>query len=175
MFGLGSMKIRGRAGVARGNAFSPHLGVPSVVRARHADAGPVSGERGSSLLEVLIAVAVAATTVLGATSAQWFMRQAERTSQSRVRAALIADSALELMRAGQGEAEALEAARQDASRHLYDGAATISRNSAGASVLIVGWSEPAGACGDAPAQECAALVVPRPGYVARCVSVGYLS
>jgi type IV pilus assembly protein PilV len=138
------------------------------------DVKAARSERGASLLEVLVAVAVAATAAFGAIGAQWSVLQADRALQNHTRAALIADAALELMRAGQGEALVLAAARRDAPRQLRDGTVNILRDGAGANVLFVGWSEPGDALGGERGTNCPRLSATRAGHVVRCVSVGYV-
>ncbi|KAG0188757.1 hypothetical protein DFQ28_004411 [Apophysomyces sp. BC1034] len=129
--------------------------------------------RGATIVDAAIASVLAAVVIAGAGAARQAMLRAEHALLSRVRAALIVDSTIELMRAGQSRSVALALASRDASRQLPGGAATLARDPDGVHVLTVGWSElEAGA--HPHLATCPGMPAPPPGYMRRCISIGFL-
>lgn len=129
--------------------------------------------RGTTMVEAALVTALAAIVVAGAGAAQLEMLRADHALLNRMRAALIADSAIELMRAGQPRGIAIMLANRDASRQLLGGSAILSQDQDGINVLTVRWSELAA---NAPWHEaaCQSTIGSPAGYVHRCVSVGFL-
>ncbi|MCG1055465.1 hypothetical protein KQH49_11200 [Mycetohabitans sp. B5] len=148
--------------------------VPPTVRAPwRALRVPRPGVAGATMIEAAIATALAAVAIVGAGAAWQAMVRSDQALSNRMRAVLIADAALELMRAGHPQSVALAHASRDASRQLLDGTVTVERDPDGADVLILEWSEPA-ADASQRAAACRGTIMPPDGYVRRCLSLGFL-
>ncbi|MCG1042687.1 hypothetical protein KQH60_09080 [Mycetohabitans sp. B8] len=148
--------------------------VPSTVRVpSRALRVPRPGVVGATMIEAAVATALAAVAIVGAGAAWQAIVRSDQALSNRMRAALIADAALELMRAGHPQSVALAFASRDASRQLLNGTVMVERDPDGAHVLILEWSEPA-ADTSQRAAACRGMTVPPDGYVRRCLSLGFL-
>lgn len=99
-------------------------------------------QRGGSLLEVVIALGIAALSLLGAISSQLVAVRAERSSAQRELASLIAASAADAMRDRSADARALEYWRSQAIRVLPRGDIAVHAGSSGAAFVAVRWALP---------------------------------
>jgi Tfp pilus assembly protein PilV len=134
---------------------------------------PRLGVTGATMIEAAMATALAAVTIVGVGAAWQAMVRSDQALSNRMRAALIADAALELMRAGHPQTVALAHASRDASRQLLDGTVTVERDPDGANVLMLEWSELATDASQRAA-ACRGTIVPPDGYVRRCLLLGFL-
>lgn len=97
---------------------------------------------GGSLLEVVIALGIAALSLLGAMSSQLVAVRTERGAAERELASLIAASAADAMRDRSAGARALEYWRSQAARALPRGDITVRDGGSGAAFVVVRWALP---------------------------------
>ncbi|QDQ82864.1 type IV pilus modification PilV family protein [Paraburkholderia megapolitana] len=119
--------------------------------------------RGNSLLEVMLAVALMAVTVLGLTATQWWTAGEAKAVTLREHAAMISDAVAETARANVPEDTALSQWKVLAARLFPQGEVSIRDQRAGAAVAQVTWLPPApsvrGEVIDMP-ESCGGMAVP---------------
>lgn len=119
--------------------------------------------RGNTLIEVMLAVALMAVTVLGLTAAQWWTAGEAKATALREHAAMISDAVAETTRANVPEDAALSQWKTLAARLLPQGEVSIRDQRAGAAVAQVTWLAPApsvrGEVIDVP-ESCGGMAVP---------------
>ncbi|SAL74561.1 hypothetical protein AWB71_04859 [Caballeronia peredens] len=96
-------------------------------------------QRGDSLIEVMIAVSLAAVTALGLVAVQSALARGERMALLRERAALVADSVAEGIRSEADRAAMVAQWRARAALMLPSGDVTVSDRSDGVRVAAVIW------------------------------------
>jgi type IV pilus assembly protein PilV len=101
--------------------------------------------RGDSLIEVMIALSIAAVTALGLVAMQSALAKAERTALLSERAALIADSIGEATRGSADSSAMLSRWRARAAALLPDGDIAILDRGNGVQVATVSWHVAEGA------------------------------
>jgi prepilin-type N-terminal cleavage/methylation domain-containing protein len=94
--------------------------------------------RGTSLIEVMVAVALLAIVMLAVASSQLAMARAQRTTIWRERALWLADARIERMRVAPDAHAGLSAL---ASASLPDGTLTVDGGQGGVRLAIVGWRD----------------------------------
>lgn len=129
------------------------------------------GTRGTSLIEVMLAVALMAVTALGLIAAQLWVAREARAAALREQAAWVADAVAEASRASSGDA-GLQQWKARAARLLPQGGASMTGSGGGISFARVTWSavsnrpnagaslDKPGSCGGAappPGMTCIAL------------------
>lgn len=125
-------------------------------------------DRGDSLIEVLIALALAAVTALGVIGAQMWLARNERSMMMRGAAVSIADSVAEGIRRDADRDPVVAQWRARAAAVLPDGGIDVLDRGNGVHVAVVKWRSPAPAYGDEPA--CAE---PGVGANLACVAVAF--
>ena len=96
-------------------------------------------QRGDSLLEVMIALALTAVTALGLVAVQGALARGERAALLRERAALIADSVAEGVRNDADRAAIVSQWQARASSMLPMGEVAVSDRADGVRVAMVSW------------------------------------
>ncbi|RKP50939.1 type IV pilus modification PilV family protein [Trinickia fusca] len=137
--------------------------------------GAIRSAPGSSLLEVLIALALLAVTMLGALAGQWWASGGERLAGQRAHAVAIAASVAEAMHGPVAPALARWQARAAAS--LPNADVFVSDEAQGISQAIVRWAMPRSSEGnEAMVGQPAGLACPhsamRSGHA--CVAVPFV-
>ena len=111
----------------------------------NANASHRAGERGDSLLEVMIALSLTAITALGLIAAQTWLARSERALLARERAALVADSVAEAIRRDADRAPAVSQWRARAASMLPEGEVDVLDRADGVRVAVVSWHAADGA------------------------------
>lgn len=101
-------------------------------------------QTGGSLLEVAIALGIAAFAILGAISSQLVAVRAEKSSAQRELASLIAASAADALRARSASASAIEYWRAHARQVLPHGDIAVHHAGGGAAFVAVRWARSQG-------------------------------
>ncbi len=123
----------------------------------------VKANAGDSLIEVLIALSLAAVTALGVIAAQTWLARNERALLTRERAALIADSVADAIRSDADRILALAAWRGRASVMLPQGDVALLERGDNVRIVLVKWRSDA----DEPCVE------PESGSKLACVAVAF--
>ncbi|KQR85524.1 hypothetical protein ASG35_26795 [Burkholderia sp. Leaf177] len=125
-------------------------------------------DRGDSLIEVLIALALFAVTALGIIGAQVWLARNERSTMMRQAALSIADSVAEGIRRDADRDPIVAQWRTRAAAALPEGGIDVLDRGNGVHVAVVKWRSPASGNGDEP--SCA-----EPGVGAKlaCVTVAF--
>jgi type II secretory pathway component PulK len=133
----------------------------------------VNGRRvaaGTSLIEVLIALALAATAASGTMGAQWYALQSLRATHAHLRAALIADSTIELLRVGVPDAAVSARLRERAARELMSGTGVVSGPGGAVRRVELRWSDPLRLMPDMGPTACETRAAAR---AAQCLTVWF--
>jgi type IV pilus assembly protein PilV len=117
-------------------------------------------QTGDSLIEVMIALALAAVTALGLVAVQSALARGERLALLRERATLIADSVAEGMRSDADRAAVLSQWQATASSMLPDGDIAVLDRADGVRVATVSWhaDDRADPCPEPQAQPLASCI-----------------
>ncbi|VXC38210.1 conserved hypothetical protein [Burkholderia sp. 8Y] len=121
-------------------------------------------QTGDSLIEVMIALALAAVTALGVVAVQSALARGERLALLRERATLIADSVAEGIRSDADRAAVLSHWQATASSTLPDGDVAVLDRADGVRVATVSWHA------DDRADPCPE---PQAHPLASCISVAF--
>ncbi|MEX3954741.1 hypothetical protein [Trinickia sp. EG282A] len=121
------------APVRRGDFFLAH---------RHGRASRCAPEEGGSLLEVLVALALAAITIAAAVASQLRVGQAERAAARREEATMIAASIAAAMRDPPSGSHALPHWQAVAASALPQAQVSIVDHAPGIALAVVEWAEP---------------------------------
>lgn len=125
---------------------------------------------GTSLMEVLIALALAATAASGTMGAQWYALQSQRATHAHLRAMLIADSTIELLRAGVPETAVIARLRERAARELTSGTGSVSGSGDAVRRVELSWSDPLRPKPDTGSTLCETRVA---GRAAQCLTAWF--
>lgn len=137
--------------------------------------------RGSSLLEVLVALSLLATSILGAASAQLAALRGAKAQIDRERASWVAASVAEAMRSPDTLSHALMRISAHAAVRLPGNRITVDDEPPGAGVVIVRWADVSGVSGvsGASAREqepgLGTCPIAQGGTLARCVELPFAS
>jgi hypothetical protein len=125
---------------------------------------------GTSLMEVLIALALAATAASGTMGAQWYALQSLRATHAHLRATLIADSTIELLRVGIPDVAVIARLRERAARELMSGTGAVSGPDGAVRRVELSWSDPLRLTPGTGPAVCETRVA---GRAAQCLTVWF--
>lgn len=119
------------------------------------------GRSGASLLEVLIALSLLATSILGAAAAQLSALRHAREQVHREHASWIAASIAEAMRLPEGSPNVLARQRERAAAVLPDGRVSAVDEASGIGTVVVEWASGQGALRPARARNFGSCAITR--------------
>ncbi|HEX7682346.1 MAG TPA: hypothetical protein VF446_02220 [Trinickia sp.] len=142
------------------------------MKAGLADRGVVS--KGSSLVEVLIALSLLATSILGAAGAQLAATRNADEQAHREHASWVAASIVEAMRSPDGSVNAFVREKERAGAILPDGSVSVADEAGGIGAVVVEWAHAPGMSATQRAQSFGSCVVADGATRGPCVTLPFV-